>query len=156
MKLKQRVVVTSTLLVICVFFLALRLLLLTFENNQDISQQHATPSDHHRMTSSKNHVTSSEDHVTSTINPKSIVKSNKTLLITPGQLTTRPWDIWARWVNSEVLYPAGVFYSSDMDMILRALSTYPIKSFDVGYRGTQLKATLHLIGNQKAVFKPRR
>ena len=148
MKLKQRVVVTSTLLLICVLFLALRILLLTFENNQDISPQHTTPSDHH--------MTSSKDHVISTINPKSILKSNKTLPITPGQLTTRPWEIWAKWVNSEVLYPNDVFYSSDMDMILRALSNYPIKSFDVGYRGTQLKATLHLTGNQKAVFKPRR
>lgn len=155
MKLKQRVVVTSTLVLICVLFLVLRLLLLTFENNQDISPQHTTPSEHH-MTSSKNHVILSENHVTSTINPKTIVKSNKILPITPGQLTTRPWEIWAKWVNSDVLYPSSVFYSSDMDMILRALSSYPIKSFDVGYRGTQLKATLLLAGNQKAVFKPRR
>jgi len=39
--------------------------------------------------------------------------------------------------------------------VLSAMTKYRITSADVGYRGTQLKLTLVLEGQQQAVFKPR-
>lgn len=39
--------------------------------------------------------------------------------------------------------------------VLAALSSAPIVSADVGYKGTQLKVSLVLKGGQRAVFKPK-
>jgi len=39
--------------------------------------------------------------------------------------------------------------------ILSAMAKYHITLADVGYRGTQLKMTLVLDGQQQVVFKPR-
>ena len=66
-----------------------------------------------------------------------------------------PWSIWHSWVQQDQFYPEDAFFSKEMNSILRAMATYPIKSFDVGHRGTQLKATMYL-GEQKTVFKPMR
>ena len=66
-----------------------------------------------------------------------------------------PWNIWESWVQQDSFYPEGSLFSDEMNSILRAMATQPIKSFDVGHRGTQLKATVFL-GRQKAVFKPMR
>ena len=43
-----------------------------------------------------------------------------------------------------------------MDNILVALASSPVTQFDLGHRGTQLKATLYLEGGQRTVFKPKR
>ena len=40
--------------------------------------------------------------------------------------------------------------------ILLHMATAPIVRFDVGYKGTQLKALVELEGGQLAVFKPKR
>lgn len=66
-----------------------------------------------------------------------------------------PWSIWHSWVQQDQFYPGDAFFSDEMNSILHAMATYPIKSFDVGHRGTQLKATMYL-GEQKTVFKPMR
>ena len=39
--------------------------------------------------------------------------------------------------------------------VLSAMAKYHITSADVGYRGTQLKMTLVLDGQQQVIFKPR-
>ena len=39
--------------------------------------------------------------------------------------------------------------------VLSAMMKYSITSADVGYRGTQLKMTLVLEGQQQVIFKPR-
>ena len=70
---------------------------------------------------------------------------------------TGPWKIWKSWVQPDSLYTSeNEFYSIEMGVILNALATYPVTSFDTGYRGTQLKASMHLAGNQQTVFKPKR
>ena len=66
-----------------------------------------------------------------------------------------PWNIWESWVQKDSFYPEDALFSDEMNSILRAMATQPIKSFDVGHRGTQLKATMFL-GKQKTVFKPMR
>ena len=66
-----------------------------------------------------------------------------------------PWILWAEWVKIDSLYSPDAFWSSDMNTLLETLSNAPITAFDVGYKGTQLKATMHL-GTQKTVFKPKR
>lgn len=66
------------------------------------------------------------------------------------------WATWNRWVTSDSLYPANAFNSKEMDHILTAMATSPITSFGVGHKGTQLKATLMLVGAQRGVFKPKR
>lgn len=66
-----------------------------------------------------------------------------------------PWTLWAEWVKVDSLYSPDAFWSSDMNTLLHALASAPITAFDVGYKGTQLKATMHL-GAQKTIFKPKR
>ncbi len=68
---------------------------------------------------------------------------------------SNPWDIWRRWVRQDRLYPEDVFWSDQMNHIINSMATAEITSFDVGYKGTQLKAGV-LFGKQKAVFKPMR
>ena len=67
-----------------------------------------------------------------------------------------PWMLWNKeWVGQEYLYPEDVFWSGEMNGLLRSLATERITGFDVGYKGTQLKATM-MLGEQKTVFKPMR
>ena len=72
-----------------------------------------------------------------------------------GVKQNNPWAIWEKWVTPNYLYPEDAFWSHDMDYIINALATAPITSFGVGYKGTQLKATMFL-GKQRTVFKPMR
>ncbi|EDO44241.1 predicted protein [Nematostella vectensis] len=64
-----------------------------------------------------------------------------------------PWQLWKDMVTSRHLTPSG---KQEVNLILDALSYKPIVAAGVGYKGTQLKATLLLEGNQKVVFKPGR
>ena len=66
-----------------------------------------------------------------------------------------PWRVWQSWVKQDHFYPEDVFWSEDMNSILSAMATYPITSFDVGHRGTQLKASMFLV-KQRTAFKPMR
>ncbi|CAI8055918.1 Glycosaminoglycan xylosylkinase [Geodia barretti] len=72
-----------------------------------------------------------------------------------GEEGRDPWKVWGSWVRQDHFYPDDAFWSADMDSILHAMATYPILSFDVGHRGTQLKASMFL-GEQRTAFKPRR
>ena len=78
---------------------------------------------------------------------------------TVGNATTPqkdPWMIWASWVKPKVFYSPDVFWSEEMNSILHALATSPVTSLELGHRGTQLKATMYLQGDQRTVFKPKR
>ena len=66
-----------------------------------------------------------------------------------------PWSVWERWVTQDHFYPEGAFYSSEMNQILETLATSQVTELGLGYKGTQLKATM-MLGGQKTVFKPKR
>ena len=69
---------------------------------------------------------------------------------------TSAWHVWRTWPQSTELYSEKQFNSSAMRDILHHMTTAPIVRFDVGYRGTQLKALMELEGGQLGVFKPKR
>jgi hypothetical protein len=77
------------------------------------------------------------------------------LKVSPLVASKDPWSIWEGWVRPDYLYPAGAFYSEEMNHILNVMATAPITSFGVGHKGTQLKATA-MLGAQRTVFKPKR
>ena len=146
MKYKQRIVLVVILLAVF-FVLSLRFLFNTQPDPKDDDLLSKKVS-HHFVENRRNlHVDGPLDHVTSgpTLPPT-----------TPPTDHSKPWKIWSDWVREDVLYPDGVLQSKEMDLILNALSTYPVTQLDVGYKGTQLKATMHLEGGQRAVFKPMR
>ena len=66
-----------------------------------------------------------------------------------------PWKIWHSWVKQDEFYPRDAFWSEEMNTILRAMGTYPITSFGVGHKGTQLKVSMFL-DKQRTAFKPMR
>lgn len=65
-----------------------------------------------------------------------------------------PWTLWKEMVKSrQITSPVD---NDSVNTILEALIYKPIIAAGVGYRGTQLKATLILEGKQRVVFKPMR
>ena len=66
-----------------------------------------------------------------------------------------PWSLWHSWVKQDWFYPKDAFLSREMNSILHAMATYPITSFDVGHKGTQLKVSMYL-NKQRTAFKPMR
>ena len=66
------------------------------------------------------------------------------------------WNMWRKWPSSLSILPENAFESMDLNRLLTAMAEAPINSFDVGYKGTQLKATVVLEGGQMVVFKPKR
>lgn len=65
-----------------------------------------------------------------------------------------PWTIWKDMVKSRQITPPDD--NDAVNMILEAMMYKPVVAAGVGYRGTQLKATLTLEGKQRVVFKPKR
>lgn len=64
-----------------------------------------------------------------------------------------PWLTWKEMVSLRTLTPSA---SDGVNTILDALTFRPIVAAGIGFKGTQLKATLLLNGKQKVVFKPMR
>lgn len=89
--------------------------------------------------------------------PSSFVAPEKSVSpIIPDEVAKRdPWEIWEDWVKPNYLYPDDAFWSNEMNHILRTLAMAPITQFGVGYKGTQLKATL-MLNKHRTVFKPKR
>lgn len=92
---------------------------------------------------------------------RSALRRNRTsqgerLQVTAVVSSKDPWVIWRDWVKPDALYQEGCFYSKEMNHILAVMVTAPITSFDIGHKGTQLKATAILLGTQRTVFKPKR
>ena len=96
-----------------------------------------------------------EQAIVSSKNSKSI-SSSLPPVTTEFTSPTTAWKIWADWVKPDVFYKQKDFWSSNMNSILVALASSPVTQFDLGHRGTQLKATLYLEGGQRTVFKPKR
>ena len=69
---------------------------------------------------------------------------------------TSVWHVWRTWPQTNELYTEKQFNSSEMRDILHHMATAPIVRFDVGHKGTQLKALVELEGGQLTVFKPKR
>ena len=69
---------------------------------------------------------------------------------------TSVWNMWERWPQTDAVLPEGVYDTKNLSTLLQAMAVAPVDRLDVGYRGTQLKASLHLRGGQVAVFKPKR
>ena len=67
-----------------------------------------------------------------------------------------PWKIWRSWVKQDHFYPENAFLSEEMNSVMHAMATYPVTLFDVGHRGTQLKASMILKDGQRTAFKPMR
>ena len=145
MKLKQRVVMLVLLALICsVTFLVGTQLNWTENELTPIPQTHGQ----NTATVASSILTS--PHTRTIANDSAI----KTRMLNVSIESS--WSIWNSWVTSDVLYPANSFNSKEMNQILTAMATSPITSFGVGHKGTQLKATVMLVGAQRAVFKPKR
>lgn len=65
-----------------------------------------------------------------------------------------PWTLWKEMVKSRQI--TSPIDNDSVNTILEALMYKPIIAAGVGYKGTQLKATLILEGKQRVVFKPMR
>ena len=97
-----------------------------------------------------------------------VMKGKETLVVQDGQMIaqesnlaklidyTSVWDMWLSWPQAEAILPEGVYDIKNMSTLLQAMAVAPVDQMDVGYKGTQLKASLHLKGGQMAVFKPKR
>ncbi len=164
MRLKLRLVCVLTVLAGSFLFITFKLFtnledspsdnhITTFTVTDDPGSTHkpqeVTPRVTHKVTTEPS---SSSHHVSSvTLSyDQSIV--NKTIS------HTSPWKVWSSWVQLQptILVNSNNFYSSEMNSIISALSSYPITKFDLGHRGTQLKTTMFLKGDQQTVFKPKR
>lgn len=67
-------------------------------------------------------------------------------------LDLSPWKVAASWVTHRQLVPPK---APEIGAILKEMATAPILKADVGHKGTQLKMTFMLQGNQRVVFKPK-
>lgn len=97
------------------------------------------------------------DFLSNNHRPPRKVLNDLTLPSKPSQPNKKsdPWKVWMGWVTEGHLYPSHVFYSDEMNNILNTMAMAQVTSFGVGIRGTQLKASV-MFGAQQAVFKPKR
>ena len=76
---------------------------------------------------------------------------------TQSLMLSKPaWELWQDMVKEREVTPPGQEGKMKVDAIVKALQTTPVIQMSVGYRGTQLKASMILKGNQRTVFKPKR
>ena len=111
------------------------------------------------------HTTSSKHTIESTI---STLRANaipftvkRTTLQTPMVADTanrNPWEIWKGMVTliGTKVTPNGTLGSLQVNAVLKALRSFPIVNVGVGFKGSQLKASMFLEGSQRTVFKPKR
>ena len=155
MKLKQRLILVSVFAL--VGFVALVLILQSHvpnsaakdESIDDIVVKSLTTSDSTLVTQGI-----SRDNKEMLSSYKEVEHVTATTEVTLGFEDS--WNQWMKWVRPDSLYPEDVFWSPEMTDILQSLATAPVTSFGLGHKGTQLKATMHLAGGQKTVFKPMR
>ena len=85
--------------------------------------------------------------------------------VTTGNLSTKKsldilskpaWQLWQEMVKVREVTQPGNEGQMKVDAIVKALQTAPVIQISVGYKGTQLKSTMFLKGNQRTVFKPKR
>lgn len=156
MKLKQRLVMVA---VIAVIFTVL-FLISVLEDWDEVGHD-PTPLSKLSRDASRSQDIHEQPPSTPTSNPTNSSRvmntSLKAQLQKSSSVVSRkdPWTVWRGWVTADYLYPVNAFYSSDMNHILSAMASYPITSWGVGHKGTQLKATA-MLGAQRVVFKPKR
>ncbi|KAK7094860.1 glycosaminoglycan xylosylkinase-like isoform X2 [Littorina saxatilis] len=63
-----------------------------------------------------------------------------------------PWEVAAGWVTPYQVLPES---TPDLGAVLHAMATAPIIAVDNGFRGTQLKLSMKLAGDQIVAFKPK-
>ena len=80
--------------------------------------------------------------------------------ISPRLMLDKPskpvWEFWQEMVKVREVTEPGEEGQTKVDAIVKVLQTAPIIQTSVGYKGTQLKASMFLKGNQRIVFKPKR
>lgn len=156
MKLKQRAIM---LLILFVFFLSLFLM----ETQLSLADSKTAPNLHldavtiQRPPATVQHNLSNqhEIHTNKEIHDNHSNLKTYGLKMSSEVASKDPWEIWRGWVTPNFLYPNGSFYSEEMNHILASMASSPITAFDVGHKGTQLKATV-MLGKQRTVFKPKR
>lgn len=90
---------------------------------------------------------------------KSVATSNtfKTKSLMLDKLSKKPvWELWQEMVKVTEVTEPGEEGQLKVDAIVKALQTAPIIQTSLGFRGTQLKASMFLKDNQRTVFKPKR
>ena len=90
---------------------------------------------------------------------KSVATSNtfKTKSLIPDKPSKKPvWELWQAMVKVTEVTEPGEEGQLKVDAIVKALQTAPIIQTSLGFRGTQLKASVFLKDNQRTVFKPKR
>ena len=83
-----------------------------------------------------------------------VIVSQKPLAEEP--VVGNPWDLWNGMVTETRISPNGTVGGVQVNAILKSLRTSSIVKVGVGFRGSQLKASMFLEGNQRTVFKPKR
>jgi hypothetical protein len=66
------------------------------------------------------------------------------------------WQLWEDMVKVREVTQPGHEGTVKVDAIVKALQTAPVIELSVGFKGTQLKSSMFLKGNQRTVFKPKR
>ena len=95
---------------------------------------------------------------------KEIVSLTRNTVTTSNLKTKRPddilskpaWELWQEIVKVREVTQPGHEGQMKVNAIVKALQTAPVIQISVGYKGTQLKSTMFLKGNQRTVFKPKR
>ena len=95
-----------------------------------------------------------------TVSVRHNIPTSNELKITTSQKNTafnKPaWQLWHEMVKEREVTQPGQEGMLRVDAIVKALQTQPVIQMSVGYRGTQLKASMFLQGKQRTVFKPKR
>lgn len=155
MKLKQRLIFTSVIVLIGFVVLILRLqsLLPDSTRKEDLidTKTSLEPSTTSQTTSGTHNISRDQGKLAGYKEKENLTIATKVSLSFEDS-----WNQWMKWVTPNNLYPEDVFWSSEMTDLVENLGKAPVTLFGLGHKGTQLKATMHLVGGQKSVFKPMR
>ena len=152
MKLKLRVTSLLALFAVCCIFVAFQLFIKLDSNVGENHNMEKKFKDNSIGTHQERNIHRTSE-LSQNVTDGDLPLPNKS---SPNSDSFSPWEVWSSWVQPTEVFPINSFYSSEMDHILLALSSYRVTKFSVGYRGTQLKAMMHLSGDQRTVFKPKR
>jgi len=143
MKLKQRAVALSAFLVLVVVSSVFLRIHLRYKSPQQFS-----------VSTSSSVPSPSRSQPVVLSSPLPVKKISSSPVVTGSLKET--WWLWQSWVREDTFYPEEVFPSGQMLHLLRVMASAAITEFGVGRKGTQLKASVVLEGQQKALFKPKR
>ncbi|XP_028394809.1 glycosaminoglycan xylosylkinase-like [Dendronephthya gigantea] len=119
----------------------------------------------HKHTGTSIHKRTTEPEAKSDINTEKISATGVTIAATSNLKTKAlknvvlhktAWKLWQEMVKVNEVTQHGEEGTLKVNRIVKALQTAPIIQTSVGYKGTQLKTSMFLKGNQRTVFKPKR